>query len=88
MIPFDPDRSFETYYIEIDPDTTFSAEPHQGNVYEYIFVNQGTLGVTVGDQEYSANANEFLQFQANHHHAYRCIGIETTAGIMQICYLN
>ena len=39
LVPFDPEQPFETYYIEIDPDTVFVGEPHVGNIYEYVYVN-------------------------------------------------
>ena len=47
LIPFDPQQSFETYYVEIDPDTTFAGEPHNGSVFEYLFVLKGTLQIAV-----------------------------------------
>lgn len=88
LIPFDPDQSFETYYIEIDPDTVFLGEPHAGNVYEYIFVTKGQMTVKVEGQNFVIHENEFLQFQANCPHEYRCTSSITAAAIMQISYLN
>jgi XRE family transcriptional regulator, regulator of sulfur utilization len=86
LIPFSPEQPFETYYLEIDPGTVFNGEPHQGNVYEYIFLNQGKMRVTVGEEEYQIGAGEFLQFQAGHRHRYECLGEEIALAIMQVCY--
>jgi transcriptional regulator with XRE-family HTH domain len=87
LIPFDPQQSFETYYVELDPGTVFSGEPHQGNVYEYVFVHQGKLQITVEGKQFKINKDEFLQFQANCPHEYKCLGKKMAAAIMQISYL-
>jgi quercetin dioxygenase-like cupin family protein len=86
LIPFTPEQPFETYYLEIDPGTAFNGEPHKGNVYEYIFLTQGEMRVTVGEEEYQISAGEFLQFQAGHPHRYACLGEQMAMAIMQVCY--
>lgn len=87
LIPFEPQQSFETYYVEIDPGTVFKGEPHEGNVYEYVFVISGKLQISVEQKEFEINESEFLKFRANCPHAYRCIGRKTASAIMQISYL-
>ncbi len=88
LIPFEPQQSFETYYVEIDPGTVFSGEPHEGNVYEYIFVIKGKLQISVEEKNFEINENEFLQFQANCPHEYKCVGEKMSSAIMQISYLS
>jgi len=88
LIPFEPEQPVETYYIEIDPDTVFKGEPHEGNVYEYVFVIKGQFEIIVDGKFFKVNENEFLQFQANCPHEYKCAGKETAAAIMQISYLG
>ncbi len=88
LIPFEPQQSFETYYIEIDPGTVFSGEPHKGNVYEYVFVFKGKLQITVEGKKFEINESEFLRFQANCPHEYKCIGKKMASAIMQISYLS
>jgi transcriptional regulator with XRE-family HTH domain len=88
LIPFEPQQSFETYYVEIDPGTVFSGEPHEGNVYEYVFVIKGKLQISVADKKFEINESEFLQFQANCPHKYKCIGKKMASAIMQISYLS
>ncbi|MCP4345380.1 MAG: helix-turn-helix domain-containing protein [Desulfobacterales bacterium] len=87
LVPFEPEQSFEIYYIEIDPGTVFSGEPHEGNVYEYVFVLKGQLQITVDGKDFKINENEFLQFDANCHHEYKCTGKKMASAIMQISYL-
>ncbi len=86
IIPFDPERAFETYYVEIDPETVFYGEPHEGNVYEYIFVKNGRIQVTIEGKTMTVEEDQFLQFQANYPHEYKNIGTETAKLIMQISY--
>ena len=88
LIPFEPEQSFETYFIEIDPDTVFSGEPHEGNTYEYVFVINGCLEISVDDKTFEINENEFLQFHANCPHEYKCLGEKMASAIMQISYLS
>ncbi len=88
MIPFEPEQPFETYYIEIDPDTVFSGEPHKGNVYEYVFVLKGRMRIVVNGKAFDVKENEFLQFHADCAHEYQCLGEKTASAIMQISYLS
>lgn len=87
LISFDPKRSFEVYYVEIDPKTTFDGEPHEGDVEEYVFVTAGELKIRVEDKEYTAKKDQFIFFQANVPHFYSCIGDSTATAIMMISYL-
>jgi transcriptional regulator with XRE-family HTH domain len=87
MIPFDPQRPYEIYYIEVDPGTVFHGEPHKGNVYEYVFVIKGALEIVVDGKTFKVNEKEFLQFQADCSHEYRCLGNAMTSAIMQISYI-
>ncbi len=88
LVPFEPQRSFETYYVEIDPGTDFKGEPHQGNVEEYVFVLKGSLLIDVEGKRTQVKKNQFLRFQADRPHLYYCQGRQTASAIMQICYLS
>lgn len=88
LIPFSPQQPIETYYFEIDPGTVFRGEPHKGNVYEYVFVTQGQLQISMDGRVYRINKGEFLQYLANYQHEYQCIGDEMATAIMQISYLS
>jgi transcriptional regulator with XRE-family HTH domain len=88
LVPFEPQQSFEMHYVEIDPDTVFHGEPHEGNVYEYVFVLKGELQISVKDAVFTIGENEFLQFEANCPHDYRCVSSEMASTIMQISYIS
>ena len=86
LVPFDPEHSFETYFVEIDPGTVFSGEPHEGNVNEYIYVTGGKLQITVDGKQFEVNEQEFFRFNANCPHEYKCVGRKMASAIMQISY--
>lgn len=87
MVPFSPEEPFETYFIEIDPDTAFRGEPHEGNVYEYLYVTKGVLEVFVADRTFVVKQDEYIRFHANCSHGYRCVGDATATAIMKISYI-
>ncbi len=87
LISFDPERSFEFYYLEVEPKTTFHGEPHKGDVEEYIFVETGSLEIIIDENQHKINAGQCIQFQANTPHSYRNMGEEMVSAIMMICYL-
>lgn len=87
LIAFDPHQSFETYYMEMDPGASFTGEPHKGNIYEYIFVIQGTLEIGIGSKTHAINENEFLKFDASHVHEYRSVADTMVRAILQLSYL-
>lgn len=88
LIAFEPQQPFETYYVEIDPGTIFAGEPHEDNTYEYLFVTAGKFEIIVEEKIFAVEAGEFLQFQANCPHQYKCVGRKRATGIMQISYLQ
>ena len=65
---FNPKRSYETYYVEIDPEIIFNAEPHQGNVEEHILVFAGQMRVRLKDEILNVKSNNFIRFQADCNH--------------------
>jgi transcriptional regulator with XRE-family HTH domain len=87
LTTFTPERAFETYYVEIEPGETFDAEPHQGNAEEHVFVFHGHLLITVADQSFTVGPEQFLSFQAGHHHRYENTGDERAIVMMLISYL-
>lgn len=88
LVPFDPEQPFETFYIEIDPGTVFLGEPHEGNVYEYLYVTEGKIQVTVEGKIFEVKEKEFIQFYANGPHEYKCLSDTTASAIMKISYIS
>ena len=87
LIVFDPERAFEVYYVEIDPGTVLDAEPHQGNAEEHVFVFQGQIEITIGNESFPVRRESFISFQANQPHRYENTGEDRVAALMLISYL-
>ena len=81
LIPFDPESALEIYHIEIDPGTSYAVKPHEGNVEEYVFVNQGTLEITVEEVSHRVDTDQCIHFAANHPHQYRSAGEKMVSAI-------
>ena len=87
LVSFDPQRSFEVYYVEIDPGTTLHADPHQGDAEEHVFVLEGKIDITLDDKSYIVENGQFISFSANCTHRYQNPGQEMAAALMLISYL-
>lgn len=87
VVIFSPQRPFEMYYVELDEGVGFDAEPHVGNTSEYVFVLEGTMGVTVDGKHHSIGTNEYISFPANCYHSYKNEGKGTCLAMMLISYL-
>ena len=88
LIAFNPERSFETYYVEIEPGTVLDAEPHQGNAEEHVFVLQGQIEISVGEERFVVDKEQFISFQANCDHRYKNNGNSLGVALMLISYMS
>ena len=86
IFPFDADKKFEIYYLEIDPGTSLSAEGHQKNTEEYVFVRSGILRINLEEKEYTVGENHSINFDAARRHSYANIGADTVRAVMMIYY--
>lgn len=72
--PFQEDRLFETYRIEIDPNGFFPAQPHMAGTEEYITVFSGSVEICAGSDCFQLSEGDSIRFQADVAHSYRNIG--------------
>jgi len=86
LVPFDPERGFEVYYVEIDAGSSLEAEPHLGNTEEHVFLTKGRLQITVKGESYRLRAQEYLSFDADTQHGYVNRGKKMASAIMLISY--
>jgi transcriptional regulator with XRE-family HTH domain len=87
LVPFSPERSFESYYFEMEPGAVLHADPHQGNAEEQIFVMQGQIEIAVAGEQFTVHREHFISFRADCEHRYQNRGSEMVNGIMLISYL-
>lgn len=70
LFPFDNERRFEVYYIELDFGSVLEAEAHAPGTQEFITVFSGCLEVTVNGATLSAEDGGALRFKADLPHRY------------------
>ena len=71
VFPDENGRHFGTYYLEVDPGSSWQSDAHTPGTIEFITVFDGELEVTVGDRRYSLSRRDSLYFQADIPHSYR-----------------
>ena len=71
LFPMEPGKSFETFYIILDPGCDYQSNPHPDGVEEYLFVEEGSMSLDVDTHSYTICAGESLRFTANYPHYYR-----------------
>ena len=87
LTSFDPDRLFETYYVEMEQGVSFSGEPHQGNSEEHVFLLEGEIEITVENETFHVGSQQFIKFKADKAHHYKNVGDTMIRMMMLISYL-
>ncbi|NTW29476.1 MAG: helix-turn-helix domain-containing protein [Coriobacteriia bacterium] len=70
VFPFDAERGFEMYSLEVDPGGYLQADAHPTGTEEFISVFTGTLSLRVADDEHVLGAGDSIRFRADVPHAY------------------
>lgn len=70
IIPYDPERGWELYKIEMDPGVVHKSEAHTEGVEETITVIRGQAIIQCGDMKEPLKEGETLIFSANQSHQY------------------
>ena len=71
MLPYDPVRSVETFYIELDPGCCHRSDRHTDGVEEHVFVLRGTLRLILGGQTVDVREKQAIRFRADIPHTYQ-----------------
>lgn len=71
VFPFDPNRRFETYYIEMDPGSFLEAQPHMTGAEEFITVFSGVLTVCTAEEKSALAKGDSIRFKADRPHTYQ-----------------
>ncbi|MDT2759154.1 helix-turn-helix domain-containing protein [Enterococcus xiangfangensis] len=86
IFPFNDQRGFEIYRIELDPGAFLQAEPHPSGTQEFITVFAGEIEVEFLDQKLIAKAGEGIRFKADTKHSYHNPSDKLTTINMVIWY--
>ncbi|MFE5322707.1 helix-turn-helix domain-containing protein [Paenibacillus sp. NPDC056579] len=71
LIPFDQNKQFEVYTVEMDTGCAHESEPHNEGVEEYILMSQGELELAFQQETYRLQAGDAVHFTADKPHTYK-----------------
>lgn len=86
--PFQEDKQFETYHIEIKEKGFLQAQPHLEGAEEYITVFDGEVEIVADTETFRLKRGDSLRFRADVPHSYKNTGSETVYLSMIIYYSN
>jgi XRE family transcriptional regulator, regulator of sulfur utilization len=69
-IPFNMQRKFEAFRMELLPGATHASEAHSDAVEEFVYVTDGEVVIHVADVLHHLQAADLLRFNATLAHAY------------------
>lgn len=70
FIPYTPEIKFESYIMDLAPQSIHHSEAHINANYEYVYVIKGEIGMDVGGTAHKVMENQMLKFNANSDHSY------------------
>ncbi|MFK4438771.1 helix-turn-helix domain-containing protein [Paenibacillus sp. RC21] len=83
--PFEDNRRFEVYSIEIEQKGFLSADSHGEGTEEFLTVFDGELTIRVNDLEYTVKSGDSIRFKADRPHTYHNSG-ETLTRLSMVIY--
>jgi transcriptional regulator with XRE-family HTH domain len=86
FFPYEGDRKFEMYSIDIEKGGQLNAEAHRSGTEEFLTVFQGEVTIKVNDEEYIICKGDSIRFKADKPHGYSNSGDELTMISMVIYY--
>lgn len=84
--PFEDQKPFESYSVEMEPMASLNADPHTPGTIECITVFSGTLCLTVQNKKHIIQAGDSIKFKADNPHSYLNPGKELTNLSMIVYY--
>ncbi|WP_203247713.1 helix-turn-helix domain-containing protein [Sporosarcina beigongshangi] len=86
--PFEEDKRFEIYSVEIDPGGLLSADAHMEGTEELLTVFDGELTIRVNEEAYTVRSGDSIRFKADRPHSYENSGDNATRLSMVLYYPN
>ncbi|TQR16291.1 helix-turn-helix domain-containing protein [Psychrobacillus soli] len=83
--PFEDDKRFEVYSVEIEKGGFLSADPHMDGTEELVTVFEGELTIRVNNNEYTIRSGDSIRFKADRPHTYHNSG-EVLTRLSMILY--
>lgn len=73
IFPFDANKGFEVFTIELEPDCNHISTPHSDGVEEYIIVTEGEIQMDIDNKKFTLQKGNSMRFTANKPHIYKNI---------------
>jgi len=70
IIPYDPERGWEFYRLELDSSCSYESAPHMDGVEETLTLVEGNLKIVLENQEVDLEVGETVVFSGNQIHQY------------------
>jgi transcriptional regulator with XRE-family HTH domain len=70
LFPYDGNKKFEIYHVEMEPGCRYTSESHNEGVEEYLLMHEGVLEVEIRGQSYTIQAGSGIRFLADAEHTY------------------
>lgn len=83
--PFQEDKRFEMYTIEIEKEGKLSSDSHKKGTEEFITVFDGEVTIDVSDAQYTLKNGDSIRFKADRPHTYANSG-DTLARLSMTIY--
>ena len=74
--PYEKQRNFEMYVIEVEVGAAYKSGAHGENTKEYVIIQSGELRLRVGGEDYLVKAGDAVRFDSDKDHEYRNNGNE------------
>lgn len=87
VFPFQENKKFETYRIQIKAGGFLNAQPHLTGTEEYITVFSGQVEITAGTDTFLLDVGDSIRFMADVSHSYRNVG-NTDVFLSMVIYYN
>ena len=71
IFPFDANKGFEIFTIELEPGCNHISTPHNDGVEEYIIVTEGQIEININDARFILQKGNSIRFKANLPHTYK-----------------
>jgi transcriptional regulator with XRE-family HTH domain len=68
--PYEKERNFELYTIEVEPGAVYMSGAHGEKTREYVMVQEGTLDLEIGGARYCVAAGDAIRFDTDQEHGY------------------
>ena len=88
IFPFDANKGFEIFSIELEPGCNHISTPHNDGVEEYIIVTEGEIEININDEIFILQKGSSIKFMANSPHTYKNVNQDRAIFQNIILYLK